>query len=65
MTTGLIVEEINGEWELDERELSNIVRALENIERELRYESHKLFSRQVRDAINAIEDMSRAIRRME
>lgn len=65
MTTGLIVEEINGEWELDERELSNIVRALENIERELRYENHKLFSRQVRDAINAIEDMSRAIRRME
>jgi len=50
---------------LDDVSLYEIIAALTNIEREHNSKGDRLFARQIRAAINALEDMGRVIRRLE
>jgi len=62
---GLIAEVNDGKITLDDVSLYEIIAALTNIEREYNSKGNRLFARQIRAAINALEDMGRVIRRLE
>ena len=62
---GLIAEANDGKITLDDVSLYEIIAALTNIEREHVGRGERKFARQIRAAINAMEDMGRVIRRLE
>ncbi len=63
---GLIADiKDDGKVTLDDVSLYEIIAALTNIEREHAGKGDRLFARQIRAAINALEDMGRVIRRLE
>ena len=62
---GLIAEVNDGKITLDDVSLYEIIAALINIEREHNSKGDRLFARQIRAAINALEDTGRVIRRLE
>ena len=63
---GLIADiKDDGKVTLDDVSLYEIIAALTNIEREHSGKGDRLFARQIRAAINALEDMGRVIRRLE
>ena len=66
MMIGLIAEIDNDcNVTLDDVSLYEIIAALTNIEREHAGRGERKFARQIRAAINALEDMGRVIRRLE